>query len=537
MSSILRSSLASSIVADGSLTKLMGGVASSIPIQPSSSRVLLVNRNVVNYFNRNNNSSINNYNISSSNSNRYINNNNNNNTYLFNHKQQQTNIPNVSPTSISHQLQQQQQQSPFHHNSRYPATPYSTIINHNSHQSRINELFNTKYNRFNHANSIIGQQRSTSTTTKSSVSMGQPLQTGRSQSTMFTAPQFIIVPAAKRHFHSNLPNYFVFSKTLRLVLPFAMGGIREWIRQGNSLLRFAFICVVMFGSCGLYIYFNQESAPITGRSRFIGVTVEEERDISDMGYASVMELYADSILPDNNVLQNQVRLVAKSLIPYSGIQLPWECHVINSPEVNAFVLPNGKIFVFTGLFEIVQTEDELAAVMSHEIGHAIARHSAERMSLLKVGIVFLTLTRGLLGDTITGNVATMITTYLLELSYSRMQEIEADIIGLGILKSAGYNLQAAISVQEKLAQLSDSEDDSKIVSLLATHPKCSDRVSKMKEWITEHGTEPNTITIQQHQHHHKHQHHVNNKALPSATPSKLPVAAAAATSSSSKDSL
>ncbi|EFA82928.1 hypothetical protein PPL_03706 [Heterostelium album PN500] len=227
---------------------------------------------------------------------------------------------------------------------------------------------------------------------------------------------------------------------------------------------------------------NNKFAPVTGRARFIGVSLEEERDLSDLGYNYVMESYEELFLPENNVLQNQVRMIAKKLVPHSGIDLPWECHVINSPEINAFVLPSGKIFIFTGLFKVVKTEDELAAVISHEIGHAIARHSAERMSLLKVGIVFLTITRGLIGDTISGNISTMISTKLLELNYSRMQEIEADIIGVGILKKAGFNVNAAVHVQEKFGMIDDDQDDG-LMALLSTHPKSAERVTKIQEWI------------------------------------------------------
>eukprot|EP01133_Synstelium_polycarpum_P016756 gene16756-19922_t len=276
-----------------------------------------------------------------------------------------------------------------------------------------------------------------------------------------------------------------------------MSGIRSWINRGNKLARFALIFALLFGSSTLYILYNQETAPVTGRARFIGVTMEEERELGDMGYNQIMEVYADRFLPDNTNLQNQVRTVAKVLIQHANRpDLAWECHVINSPEINAFVLPNGKIFVFTGLFDIVSTEDELAAVLSHEIGHAIARHGAEHMSILKVGIVFLTLTRGLLGDTITGNISTMISTRLLELSYSRMQEIEADEIGLGIMKRANFNLDAAIRVQERLTEATG--DVGKFEVFFSTHPNNQERIKKMKQWIacngqctSDHGSKDN----------------------------------------------
>ncbi|KAF2074345.1 hypothetical protein CYY_004366 [Polysphondylium violaceum] len=292
-----------------------------------------------------------------------------------------------------------------------------------------------------------------------------------------------------RSFHSSSSNQFFYSKAARILLPIALTGFRTWIFKGTLLFRIGVICSLLASVTGGYVLLNQEPAPITGRSRVVTFSEAEEKELGKMGYDEIIETYSDFILPDNNNLQNSVKKIAKKLIDATNRQdLDWDCHVINSENVNAFVLPNGKIFVFSGLFQLCDTEDELAAVIGHEIGHAIARHAAERLSVSKVGYLFLTLTRGLVGDTITGNLTTMLSTSLLGLKYSRIQEMEADIIGLEFMTKANYDPNAAIKVQKRFAQMEveNGRSENSIVNLFATHPIGNERIENIEKWVSEY---------------------------------------------------
>ena len=102
----------------------------------------------------------------------------------------------------------------------------------------------------------------------------------------------------------------------------------------------------------------------------------------------------------------------------------WEFHVINSPERNAFVLPGGKVFVFTGILPIMANDDGMAAVLGHEIGHQMARHGAEKMSLgIAVGIMQLIV--NLMIGANTDQLGRMLFGLLLELPYSRKWSVRA----------------------------------------------------------------------------------------------------------------
>ncbi|EGC29215.1 hypothetical protein DICPUDRAFT_58938 [Dictyostelium purpureum] len=275
-----------------------------------------------------------------------------------------------------------------------------------------------------------------------------------------------------------------------------MTGIRSSLSKHNLFKRLGMIFLILASATGTYLILNQDEVPITGRSRLVSYSKEEEHELGQMGYDEMTKEYSPYFLPENNQVQNRVREIAKRIIDVTGRRdLQWECHVVNSETVNACVLPNGKIFIFSGLFEICESEDELASVLSHEIGHAVARHAAERLSISKLGYLFLTLTRGLIGETITGNLTTLFSTNLLNLRYNRIQEIEADLIGLEFMAKANYNPYAALSIQKKLQKYENSiKDTSTSIStldFLSTHPAPEERILKIENWLNQNSSKFN----------------------------------------------
>jgi predicted Zn-dependent protease len=164
--------------------------------------------------------------------------------------------------------------------------------------------------------------------------------------------------------------------------------------------------------------------------------------------------------------------------------LRWEVSVIDEEKtVNAFALPGGKLGIYTGIFPIAQTEGGLAIIMGHELGHVIARHGAERLSqqlgaqllgsALSVGLQTSPYANGIMAAYgLAAQVGVL-------LPYSRLQEAEADRIGLVLAARAGYDPQAATGVWQRMAKLSGRRPP----AFLATHPTPESRIDDIKKFL------------------------------------------------------
>ncbi len=176
------------------------------------------------------------------------------------------------------------------------------------------------------------------------------------------------------------------------------------------------------------------------------------------------------------------RFLAENKI--SDVKMNWEFTLISDSRINAFCMPGGKIVIFTGILPLCDTEDELATVVSHEVSHALARHSNERISqevLRQLGGSVLSLAvsnRGGVTRKVIGQAYGLGSKYLVTLPYSRSHEHEADIMGLTIMSMAGYNPQKAITFWEKMAQ-----KGSKVPEIMSTHPSDANRIKKIREKI------------------------------------------------------
>jgi predicted Zn-dependent protease len=188
----------------------------------------------------------------------------------------------------------------------------------------------------------------------------------------------------------------------------------------------------------------------------------------------------------------RVRGIAQRLIPQTAVfrkdalDWKWEVNVITSPEVNAWCMPGGKIAVYTGIIEKLQiTDDELAAVMGHEIAHALREHGRERASQQMASSVGSSLV-GVVADVFlpgTGQVgaglAGVVGQVTYELPYSRVHETEADRMGVELAARAGYDPRAAVTLWQKMAKLSGGGAPPK---LLSTHPSHEDRIKDLTEF-------------------------------------------------------
>ncbi|KAK4280466.1 hypothetical protein QN277_012090 [Acacia crassicarpa] len=154
--------------------------------------------------------------------------------------------------------------------------------------------------------------------------------------------------------------------------------------------------------------------------------------------------------------------------------LNWEVLVVNEPVVNAFCLPGGKIVVFTGLLQHFRSDAEIATILGHEVGHAVARHSAEGMTKnLWFAILQLILYQFVMPD-----VVNTMSALFLRLPFSRRMEMEADYIGLLLLASAGYDPRVAPTVYEKLGKVTG---ESALRDYLSTHPSGKKRAQLLAQ--------------------------------------------------------
>ncbi len=221
-------------------------------------------------------------------------------------------------------------------------------------------------------------------------------------------------------------------------------------------------------------------APITGRSQFIMISPQQEMALGMKSAQEVLKTEKISTNPQQNAM---VKRVGERIAAVTGKNYAWEFFVIDKDdEPNAFCLPGGKVFVYSGIFKYIANDDELAAVLGHEIGHAIARHGAERMSAGQLTqITGQVLQSVMQGRGNPQNTAAVMQAFGIGsqlgvmLPHSRTQEYEADNIGLVLMAKAGYNPQAALTFWKKFSQSGGTPPE-----YLSTHPAPQHRIEQIK---------------------------------------------------------
>ena len=218
------------------------------------------------------------------------------------------------------------------------------------------------------------------------------------------------------------------------------------------------------------------------------VSSQEVEQQASQEYAQIMEAAKKKALLNQNPQQTQrVRAIAARLIPQVSVfrddapKWKWEVNVLTSKDVNAWCMPGGKIAVYTGLIDKLRfTDDELAAVMGHEIAHALREHARERMgrqmatqTATTVGALALEIFTGVHIDP---QLAGTFTQAMFVLPNSRENEQEADLIGIELAARAGYDPRAAITLWQKMAQ----DRGSGTPAWLSTHPSHATRLRDLQ---------------------------------------------------------
>ncbi|RPB25629.1 hypothetical protein L211DRAFT_768425, partial [Terfezia boudieri ATCC MYA-4762] len=260
---------------------------------------------------------------------------------------------------------------------------------------------------------------------------------------------------------------------------------RTLLHLWRHSLRFRIIVLLSASGVGMFYISNIETVPVSGRRRFNVFSPAIEAQTAKALYASTMDQFRGRILPANHPYTRTVRRVMNRLIRVSGMEdLNWEVYVIkDDSQKNAFVIPGGKVFVFSGILPIAANDDGLAAVLSHEISHTIAHHAAERMSQMFVVVAAIWAASLLLGVGSGGDGG--FGRILMDLVYlrpqSRKQEAEADYIGLMMLAQACYNPQEAPRLWQRMSAVETVSPP----QFLSTHPAHEKRVESLEKWMPE----------------------------------------------------
>ncbi|KAI8820959.1 peptidase family M48-domain-containing protein [Fimicolochytrium jonesii] len=256
-----------------------------------------------------------------------------------------------------------------------------------------------------------------------------------------------------------------------------------------------------------------EQHPFTERSRLMFIDEPTELELAAAHSDSMVTKNRHLLLPTNHPDYILVHEIVSDLAAVAGPGRNWELHVLQSDDVvNAFVVPTGQIFVYTGLLRAAEDKDAVAAVIAHEFAHVLSRHGAEKLGIQHLAhlawdffhslLYTLTLNLPIFSD-IAGRGLDATKEVLTSLPYSRMCEKEADVIGLYLMSVAGYNPRAAIDFWAHLSRIDTSTSPTtttpttppptnkshllfkspKSYEFLSDHPSHSTRASDLKQHL------------------------------------------------------
>ncbi len=248
----------------------------------------------------------------------------------------------------------------------------------------------------------------------------------------------------------------------------------------------------------LFVGMGCATNPYTDRSQFLIVPESYEMQMGEEAYTQILENPEITISKDprevepvNRVAKRIVAVAMKSRYAERAKQFYWEVSVIKDDKTkNAFALPGGKIAVYTGIFPEAKNEAGLAAIMGHEVVHALARHGAERMSQglaaefgLQAASIALSAGGGLGpgGNQMVMQALGLGTQIGILFPFSRSHETEADYVGLLLAAEAGYDPREAVRIWQRMAQSSEGQPP----EYLSTHPSHETRIADLQQWMPE----------------------------------------------------
>lgn len=269
------------------------------------------------------------------------------------------------------------------------------------------------------------------------------------------------------------------------------GGIRWWV-------------LLLFAGYAAWSWFGSAKVdPYTGEKAHYGATAEEEIQLGAQAYQQVRSdaQAQGALLPPDAQVSQQIREIASRLVAkvpqvtadlaalnqqqaptdYQGFQ--WDVSVIQSDDANAFVLPGGKMAVYTGLLPIAENQDAMAVVMGHEVAHALLRHGSQRMAQQKLVQMGQMAAGVALGGMDAGQQQALMAAlgagaqYGLILPYGRNHETQADQVGLMLAAAACFNPREAVPLWQRMSSLGGGERPPEFAS---THPDPANRIQTLQ---------------------------------------------------------
>ena len=253
---------------------------------------------------------------------------------------------------------------------------------------------------------------------------------------------------------------------------FSLAVMSRWIGSGA-------VTVVLLLSA-----FGCSTVPETGRSQFNLISPSMERA---MGRDAFTRMKASNTLSQDQNATAMVQRVGQRIAAVADLpKAQWEFVLFENSEANAFCLPGGKVGVYTGLLPITQDEAGMATVLAHEVAHAVAHHGSERISrvlaIQGLGIAVISQMNQLNSNTRNLLYAAygLGTTLGTELPHSRLQENEADTIGLVYMARAGYDPEEAVAFWQRFADY-NKEQGGSVPWFLRTHPLDEERIANLRK--------------------------------------------------------
>ena len=217
----------------------------------------------------------------------------------------------------------------------------------------------------------------------------------------------------------------------------------------------------------------------TGRTQYVGAVSQEQ--LNQLGAQAFTEMKSKQPQTRSTQYRSYVSCVVNAVVRElpSAQQGGWDVAVFESDEPNAFALPGGKVGVYTGIFKVARNQEQLAAVIAHEIGHVIARHHDERITRQMGAAAGVQLLGALAGDY--GQLATQGGSLLAQTGFllpgSRAQETESDVIGQELMAKAGFDPRQAVNLWQNMIAASQSRPP----QWLSTHPNPQARIAELQQ--------------------------------------------------------
>lgn len=260
------------------------------------------------------------------------------------------------------------------------------------------------------------------------------------------------------------------------------------MREMKKITGLLMAMLLMLSACG--------SVPLTGRKQVLLVSDQEVLSSSLTQYSDYMKSATKSSDKNESAMVTRVgKKIAAATEAYlkaNGMEseiknFQWEFNLVKDNQINAFCMPGGKIVVYEGLMSLVSSDDELAVVVGHEVAHAVAKHSNERMSqqlMAQYGAAILgqaVSNKSAAVQTVANTVYGVGAQYGVMLPFSRKHESEADYMGLVFMTMAGYNPDVAVNFWQKMS----AGKSGSTPEFMSTHPSDATRIAEIQRALSE----------------------------------------------------